>query len=132
TREGPGAAAASIEVASKPIRLFRKTTGKLRRELVRFVFADPVLRHQPREEAAIDPPRGVMARRNRPEGTRVAVEADRIVEPGSLRRLLAKAQHALGAVVKPPGRPELEDRVMTGERRQLARVRRLVQREQDQ
>src|SRR5207253_9446577 len=48
-----------------------------------------------------------------------------------LGRELPEAAHALGAVEKPPGRPEPQRRVVPGKRRELARDRRLVEHEQD-
>src|SRR6185503_6195031 len=91
-----------------------------------------MLDDEAREEAAIHATRQVVPRRDRQEGARVVVEAYGVVEAGRLGGLLAEAPHALGAVVEPPGRAELENWIVSRERRQLAAVRALVEREQDQ
>src|SRR5206468_12271698 len=46
-------------------------------------------------------------------------------------RLLAEAQHALGAIVEPPRRAELEYWIMARQRGELARVDGFVEREQN-
>ena len=61
----------------------------------------------------------------------VVVEAGGVVEAGRLGGALAKEAHSLGAVEEPPGRPEAQRRVVARERRELARVGRLVEREED-
>jgi hypothetical protein len=110
---------------------FREFVGELRSEQRGFVFRQTVLDHQAREERAVDAARDVMTRRDRHEGTRVVVEADRVVEARSLGSLLAETHHAFGAVVEPPRRPELECRVVPGEWRELARVAAFVECEND-
>ena len=90
-----------------------------------------MLGDQAGEERAVDPPRDVVPRGDRQEGAGVVVEADGVVEARGLGRLLAEAAHAFGAVVEPPGRAELAGRVVAGQRRQLARVGGLVEREED-
>ena len=72
------------------------------------------------EEAAVDPPRDVVPRRNRQESTGVVVEADGVVEAGRLGGHAAEALHAFRAVVEPPCRAELEAGVVAGQRGQLA------------
>ncbi len=83
------------------------------------------------EEAAVDPARDVVPRRDRHERTRVVVESDGVVEARRLGRLLAEPQHALRAVVEPPRRTQLQRRIVARQRRQFARVDGLVEREQD-
>ena len=67
--------------------------------------------------------------RDRAERPRIVIEANRIVEPGGFSRHIAVAPHALGTVVEPPGRPELERRIDARHRRQFAPVAGFVQRE---
>ena len=90
-----------------------------------------MLCHPLREEAAIDPPRDIVPRRDGEEGARIVVEADGVVEPGRLGRHLAKPAHALRSVVEPPGGAEPQARVMPGQRRKLARIGAFIQREED-
>ena len=101
------------------------------RELGGFPVGEPVLGDQPGEEGAVDPPGDVVPRRDRQEGAGVVVEADGVVEARRLGRHLAEAAHALRAVVEPPGRAQLQARIMAGERRQLARIGALVEGEED-
>src|SRR6266480_3257500 len=80
----------------------RQTVGKLGCQLESLVLLDLVLGHELGKEAAVHPPRHIVSRGYRKKCPRVVVEADRVVEAGSLRGLLAKTLHALGAVVEPP------------------------------
>ncbi len=83
------------------------------------------------EEGAVDAAGHVVAGRDRQEGAGVVVEANCVVEAGGLGDLLAEPHHALGAVVEPPGRAQLQHRIVAGQRSQLAAADRLVQGEQD-
>ena len=94
-----------------------------------FVLRQAVLGDQAREERAIDTARDIVPRGNGKKCARVVVEADGVVEARRLGGLFAEPAHALGAVVEPPGRPELQRRVDAGQRRQLARIAGFVQRE---
>ena len=102
------------------------------RDLVRLVLVEPVLGDELGQKPAVDAPRHVVPCGDREIGARVVVEADGVVEAGGLRRELAEAAHAAGAVEEPPGRPEPQARIVAGERRELAAVGALVEREQDQ
>src|SRR5690349_1330056 len=90
-----------------------------------------MLGHEAGEEGAVDPAGDVVPRRDRKEGAGIVVEADGIEKAGSLGGHLAEAPHPFRAVVEPPGRAELQARIMAGQRRELAGVDALVQREQD-
>ena len=70
----------------------------------------PVLGYELGQEGAIHAPRHVVPRGNGKKGARVVVEADRVIEARRLGCLLAKAQHSLWTVMKPPGRPEAAGR----------------------
>ena len=87
-------------------------------------------RDEPAEEVRVDATREIVARRNRAERARVVVEAGGVVDARRLRDLLPKARHALDRIVEPPRRAEPHRRIVTGERRELARVSRLVEREE--
>ena len=108
-----------------------EAVGEILGDLEGLVLLEPVLGDQAGEEAAVDAPRHVVAGRDRQEGAGVVVEADGVVEAGGLGHRLAVAAHALRAVVEPPGRAELQRRVMAGQRRQLARIGGLVEGEED-
>src|SRR5690606_23123015 len=99
--------------------------------LSRRVLINAMLRDQTREINTVDTTRQIMASRNRQERARVVVESDGVVEAGCFGGVLAEAQHAFRAVVEPPGRTELQRRVMSCERRQLTAVHRLIEREQN-
>src|SRR5690606_28031009 len=73
----------------------------------------------------------VVAGRDRQERASVVVESDRVVETGRFGGLLAKAHHAFGTVVKPPGWTEFEYWVMPRQGRKLTTVRALVEREEN-
>ena len=97
------------------------------RHFVRFIFIDPVFGNQPRQKGAIDAARHIMAGGYRRKGARVVIEADGVIKSRQLRRHFAEAAHALGAVMEPPGGPQLEGRIDAGERRQFTGVARLVE-----
>src|SRR5882672_1037063 len=113
------------------IRRFRETVRERRREFERLVLAEAMLDDASREEPACDAPPDVVTRRNRQECARVVVETRGVREARGLDGLLEEAQHALEAVVEPPWRSESQRRVTAGERREFARIARLVEREQD-
>ena len=115
----------------EPVRLFRERIGQFLRKLVGLVLPQAMFGNEAREKCAIDPARHVVAGRYGRKGAGVVIEADGVVEAGRLGGHLAETAHALRAVVEPPGRPELQRRVDAGQRRQLARVARFVQREDD-
>src|SRR4030095_4530897 len=106
-------------VALQLVGRLRQIVGELARELERFVLVDLVLDDERGEKAAVHAPRDVVARRDRKERARVVVEPDRVVEARGLDDLLAKPLHAFGAVVEPPGRSELQDRIVAPEGREL-------------
>src|SRR5580698_5713033 len=99
-----------MPVRSEPIGLLRQLVGEVHRGLRGLVLGETVFSHEARQKGAVDSTRHIMTRRNGQKGARIVVEAHGVVETGALRRLLAKASQALGAVVKPPSRPELEHR----------------------
>src|SRR5215467_8331530 len=90
-----------------------------------------MLRYEASETCAVDAARYVVARRNREKSARVVVESDCVVEPCCFGDLLAKAHHAFGAVVKPPGWSEAQAGIVSSERREFPAVRRLVKREKN-
>ena len=92
---------------------------------------DAVFHDQFGKETAVDPPRDIVARRDREEGAGVVVEADGVVEAGGFRGHPAEAAHAFGAIMEPPGRAKLEAGIVPGERREFAGVAAFIQREED-
>src|SRR5690606_24297922 len=116
---------------SEPIRLLRQTVGQIGRDRACVLLVQPMLGHHSREERAIDAARRVVAGRDRQERASVVVESDRVVETGRFGGLLAKAHHAFGTVVKPPGWTEFEYWVMPRQGRKLTTVRALVEREEN-
>src|SRR3546814_10156784 len=87
---------------------------------------------EPREKGAIHPPRDIVPRGDRQESARVVVEADTIVEARGLGNALAEAAHPFGAVVEPPRRTDPKRGIMARQRRQLARIAVLVERERSE
>src|SRR5262245_5356292 len=67
-----------------------------------------------------------MARRYGWKCSCIVVEADGVVEACRLCRHLAEATHAFRTVMEPPGRAEFQRRIDAGERREFARIARLV------
>src|SRR5438552_5505176 len=101
-------------------------------ELEGLVLIDLVLGDQLREKSAVHATSNVVPSGYRKKRARVVVEADGVVEACRFGHLLPKALHARGAVIEPPWRSELQNRIVTGEGSQLAGVCCLVQREEDQ
>src|SRR5437867_3395845 len=101
-------------------------------ELEGLVLIDLVLGDQLREKSAVHAPSNVVPSGYRKKRAGVVVEADGVVEACRFGHLLPKALHARGAVIEPPWRSELQNRIVTGEGSQLAGVCCLVQREEDQ
>src|SRR5262245_64484127 len=87
---------------------------------------------EPRQKVCVDTSRQIVSGGNRAKRARVVVETCGIVDPGSLRDLLAVPRHAVDRIVEPPRRTESHGWIMTSEWRELARVRRLVERKQEQ
>src|SRR5262249_54060362 len=117
-----------VEVSLQPVGALRQPVCQIDRDLARLVLVEPVVGDQAGEEAAVHPARNVVAPGDRQQRPRVVIEADRVVEPGGLGRSLAEVSHALGAIIEPPRRAEAEHRIVAGERRELARVARFVER----
>src|SRR5437773_4837797 len=88
--------------------------------------------HESAQIIRVESSRQVVPSRNGAEGARVIVEAYRVVDPRGFGGLLAKPRHAFDGIVEPPGWSQTDGRIVSGERRQLARIGRLVEREQDQ
>src|ERR1700733_11158330 len=86
----------------------------------------------PGEERTVRAASDVMPRRYREKGARIVVETHGVVESGRLGDLLTVSAHAFGAIEEPPGRANLERRVVARKRRELARVGRLVESEDDE
>ena len=84
------------------------------------------------EKGGVDAPADIVAGRDGEEGAGVVVEADGVVEAGGFGGLLAKAHHAFGGVVEPPGRAEAKGGVVAGEGGELAGVGGLVEGEEDE
>src|SRR5262245_21303252 len=89
-------------------------------------------RDEASEKVRVDATREIVARGNRAERACVVVEARGVVDPGGLRDLLAVARHAIDRIVEPPRGAESHGWVVTREWRELPRVRRLVEREEQQ
>src|ERR1044071_7976324 len=88
-------------------------------------------RDETSEVVSIDASRQIVSGRNRAERARIVGEAGGVVDAGGLCRFAAEAQHSLDRIVEPPRRTQEHRGIMPGERRQLAAVRRLVEREHD-
>ena len=93
---------------------------------------DAALAHEPRQERRVESAGHVVAGRDRQEGAGVVDEARAAVEAGGLGDGRAEPQHRIGGVEEPPRRADEDARVEPGERRDLARVDRLVDGEQDE
>src|SRR6185312_16357397 len=105
---------------------------QVRGDLGCLLEVEAMLGDQPSQERAVDAARNIVPRRDGQEGAGVIVESDGVVEPGRFRRVLTKTQHSFGTVVKPPGRPQLQARIVARQRRQLTAVASLIQGEQNQ
>ena len=97
-----------------------------------FVFVEAVFGDEATEEGAVDAPGYVVTGGDGEERAGVVVEADGVVEAGGLGGGLAEAHHALGRVVEPPRRPELERGIVSGQRGEFAGEGGLVEGEEDE
>ena len=88
-------------------------------ELEGLVLIDLVLGDQLREKSAVHATSNVVPSGYRKKRARVVVEADGVVEACRFGHLLPKALHARGAVIEPPWRSELQNRIVPGKRREL-------------
>src|SRR5688572_8800697 len=111
------------------VRLLDELVRERPDHLVRLVERDDVARDLIGQEVGVYAPGDVMPGGDGREGACVVVEAGGVVDAGRLSDLVSKARHALDAVVEPPRWPQAQAGVMAGQRRQLARVRSLIQRE---
>ena len=93
---------------------------------------DHVPRDQSTEEVRIHATRQIVSRGDRTEGARIVVESCGVVQSRCLRRLLAKSTHPLDRIVEPPRRSESHGGIVVGKRRELSRIRRFVEREENQ
>ena len=85
-------------------------------------------RHQTAEIIGLHAPREVVPRRNGAESARVVVEPRSLVDRGRFGCLLAKPPHPFHRIVEPPRGAEAHRGVVAREGRELAAVRRFVQR----
>src|SRR6266566_7980265 len=116
----------------QPIRLLHQLIRQRPRHPPRVALVDDVARHQAAEIVGIDAPRQIVPRRDRAERARVVVEAGCLVDRRRFGRPLAEAPHAFHRIVEPPRGAEAHRGVVPRKRRELAAVRRFVQREQDE
>src|SRR6202161_365668 len=87
----------------QPIGFFDQAVCQILRHDGSFILIETVFDDQLGEEGTIHAPRHVVARRDREKGARVVVKPDSVIEAGCFRNVFAITQHALRAVVKPPG-----------------------------
>src|SRR5450631_1540333 len=118
--------------SSQAIRGFRQSISKIDGDIGGLILVQPLCCNQLCEIGAIHPSCEVVACRNGSECARVVVEPHRIVKPGRRGRAAPVTQHCLRCVVEPPGWSQPQTGVMSGQRRQLARVSALIQREENQ
>src|SRR5512143_1187335 len=88
--------------------------------LTRIGHIDDVTGNQSSQPVGGGAPPDIMPRRDGTKGARVIVEAGSVVETRCLDDLIEVASHAVQAVEKPPGRTQLQRRVMPCQRRELA------------
>ena len=101
-------------------------------DLDRLVLVEPVLGDQLGQHPGVDAARHVVPGRDRAERARVVDEAGRAGEARGLGHRGAEAPDRLGRVEEPPRRADVDRRIEAGQRRELAREDRLVEREQDE
>ena len=102
------------------------------RDAARLVLGREAAGDPTREPAARATPPEVMACRQRRERARVVDEAGQVADAGRLDDAVEETVDAERAVVEPPRTSEQDGGVVAGERGELAAVRALVQREEDQ
>src|SRR5882724_5390701 len=113
------------------ISLLHQPISEILRHFQSLVFLKPMLSDQLRQKRAIHTPRHIMACRNREEGAGIVVETHGVVETGRFGYALPETRHSLRTVVKPPGRPEPQARIVSGQGSQFATVGRLIQRKKN-
>ena len=109
-----------------------RPVDQVERRLGGLVLVQPVLGHQPGEPAGVDPAGHVVAGRDRAEGAGVVDEPGGPREARGLGDGGAEPPDRLGGVQEPPRHPDIERRVEAGQRGELAREHRLVEREHHQ
>ena len=115
----------------QPVRAANEPVRELPREAARLVLADEAGLDLSAEPAARAAPPQVVPRGKRGEGAGVVDEAREVVEPGRLGDPVEEPVDARRAVVEPPRAAERDRGIVACERRQLAAVRALVEREQN-
>src|SRR5580700_308561 len=89
----------------EPVRLSRKTVRQVGSDLARFILVQPMLRNQARKKGAVDATCHIVSGGNGEKRASVIIETDGVVEAGGFCRVFAKAHHAFGTVMEPPGWP---------------------------
>src|SRR3546814_536904 len=123
----PTAGATPAPIASQLVGRLGEIVAEVGREFGGFPLLHAMFGHQLSEKAAVDAPRDIVTRGDRQESARIVVEADAVIETRGLGHLVPKPAHPFGTVVEPPGGAELQRRIMARERREFARIARLVQ-----
>eukprot|EP00958_Prasinococcus_capsulatus_P028142 scaffold6341_cov188-Prasinococcus_capsulatus_cf.AAC.1 len=106
--------------------------GELVDGLARLVGREHLREHEAGGPVAGGAAPELVAHRDGGQRARVVVEAGEVEEARGLGHLVEVAPHAVARVVEPPGRAHLQRGVHARQRRQLARVQRLVQGEDHQ
>jgi hypothetical protein len=112
----------SINLSSEPVSLLDEVVGESTGHVEGFVFDQPVFHNQLGEIGAIHTPSYVVAGGDGEKGTRIVIEADRVVEPCCLGCVLTEAKHALGTVMEPPGRAKPQTRIVARKRGKFAAI----------
>src|SRR5579875_1945799 len=114
------------------VSLFRQAIGQVKDHFLRVVFIDYALHHQPGQPVGTDPAPEVVTRRNRGIGAGIVVKTCQVLDSRRLDRGIKETAHAQDAIKKPPGRPQAQRWIVSGQRREFTTIGCLVKIEEYQ
>src|SRR5690606_5812734 len=117
--------------SSQSVCLLGQIVSKRPRQFGGLPVFQPVLSDKFRQESAVDATGEVMPCSYGQKCPSVVVEADGVVEPRRLGGHAAEAAHPFRTVMKPPGWPQAQARVVARQRGQFAGIGAFIQREEN-
>ena len=95
--------------------LFSEIVCAIDDHLLRLLDVDHMFGYKLRQISTINAPRDIVPGGYRWKGAGIIVESDGVIESGIFGGHSPVAQHALAAIVKPPGRSQFHRRIMAGQ-----------------
>ena len=122
----------TLAVVLKFISMFGEIDRHILNHFICIIFINDVTNSQTRQPIGRCASPHIVPRRDGAEGTRVVVEACRVIQSRRFHDLIEVTRHSVQTVVEPPWRTEFQRGIVSGQRSEFARVGGFIEREQDQ